>query len=462
MLTNNIKPFLQSIEWGCRLAGVSTAIVAACTIRTGIPYNFTNLPQQHLYANRHNKALVYLCSCALLATAYRLSRINSKLTAYSQVVEDEELIQFRQSLKSAIATPLLLPEAKPTNEIQPIQLKDVLQRGVSIVLMGNSGCGKSSLIKYFCGEIGAIENLTICNPHDDGKDFDKGIPVIYKYNEILTKIQSALTELDNRKEQKRQNKHLPFSVYVFDEWPSIIAYANKQKKGDLIEEAIIRLGSECRKFNMLIFFCSQSGNTKAMGLEGMGDFLENYVCIRLCKVAVKFARRTGLKELLPIITNQAYPCLVDDELSLHPTHGHYQDFKEGNRPANIKQLLVAKDTIKSDIIDSDIMKSKNTFTDFHGELQEVAVTDSVNAATQALQNLTPITASVIADAISAVRAGKNDSYIIKNILKLGGRKFQLGKTAITIIKEFFLGTSLTVIILHFFDCNHIELSQYYT
>ncbi len=217
MLTNNIKLFLQSIEWGCRLAGVSTAIVAACTIRTGIPYNFTNLPQQHLRTNRHAKALVYLGSCGLLVTAYRLSRIKKQLTAYYQIAEEEGLIQFRQSLKSAVADPLLLPGAKPVNDIQPIQLKDVLQRGVSIVLMGNSGCGKSSLIKYFCGEIGTIENLTICNPHDDGKDFEKRIPVAYKYNEILTKIQEALTELDSRKEQKRQNKQLPFSVYVFDE-----------------------------------------------------------------------------------------------------------------------------------------------------------------------------------------------------------------------------------------------------
>ena len=436
MLTNNIRPFLQSIEWGCRLAGVSTAIVAACTIRTGIPYNFTNLPQQHLYANRHNKALVYLCSCALLATAYRLSRVNSRLSKYSKIAEDEELMKFRQSLKSAAAVPLLLSEAKPVNDIQPIQLKDVLQRGVSIVLMGNSGCGKSSLIKYFCGEIGTIENLTICNPHDDGKDFEKGIPVIYKHSEILTKIQEALTELDNRKEQKRQNQNLPFTVYVFDEWPSIIAYANKQKKGSLIEEAIIRLGSECRKFNMLIFFCSQSGNTKAMGLEGMGDFLENYVCIRLCKVAVKFARRTGLKEVLPIITNQAYPCLVDDELSVHPTHGHYQNFKEGNQPANIKQFLLTKNESDGKIVDSDVLQSTNILPELQQELQEVSVTDSVNAATKALQSLTPIVTSVVVDAMSALKTGKSDSYVIKEILKLGGRNFLKGKTAIAIIKEF--------------------------
>ncbi|NES64319.1 MAG: hypothetical protein F6K24_03105 [Okeania sp. SIO2D1] len=437
MLTNNIKPFLQSIEWGCRLAGISTAIVAACTIRTGIPYNFTNLPQQNLRTNRHAKALVYIGSCGLLLTAYRLSRINKKLATYHQIAEEEGLTQFRQSLKSAALSPLLLPEAKPVNDIiQPIQLKEVLQRGVSIVLMGNSGCGKSSLIKYFCGEIGTIENLTICNPHDDGKDFDKGIPVIYKYDEILTTIQQALNELDKRKEQKRQNKNLPFSVYVFDEWPSTIAYANKQKKGSLIEEAIIRLGSECRKFNMLIFFCSQSGNTKAMGLEGMGDFLENYVCIRLCKVAVKFARRTGLKDVLLVITNQAYPCLVDDELSVHPTHGHYQDFKEGNPPANISDFVVSNSAHKVDIIDSGIVQSTNNCSDSDLELQEVAVTDDVNSVTTALQNVTPIATSVVADAISAVKIGKSDSYIIKNILKLGGRNFQAGKTAIAIIKEF--------------------------
>ena len=438
MLTNNIKPFLQSIEWGCRLAALSTAIIAACTIRTGIPYNFTNLPQQHLRTNRRAKALVYIGSCALLATAYQLSRINKKLATYHQITEEEGLTKFRHSLKSAAAGPLLLPEAKPINNttIQPIQLKEVLQRGVSIVLMGNSGCGKSSLIKYFCGEIGTIENLTICNPHDDGKDFDKGIPVIYKYDEILTIIQQALDELDNRKELKRQNKNLPFSVYVFDEWPSIIAYANKQKKGSLIEEAIIRLGSECRKFNMLIFFCSQSGNTKAMGLEGMGDFLENYVCIRLCKVAVKFARRTGLKEVLSVITNQAYPSLVDDELSVHPTHGHYQEFKEGNLPVNISNFVVSDSAYKTVITDSSFTSSTNNCSDFHSELQEVTVTDDVTAVTQSLQNVSPIALSVVTDAISAVRAGKTDSYIIKNILKLGGRNFQTGKTALAIIKEF--------------------------
>jgi energy-coupling factor transporter ATP-binding protein EcfA2 len=438
MLTNNIKPFLQSIEWGCRLVGLSTAMVAACTIRTGIPYNLTNLSQQNLYANRHTKGLVYLCSCALLVTSYRLSRVNNKLATYSQIAEDEELTQFRHSLKSSIATPLLPPKTKleVVNDIKPIQLKEVLKRGVSIILMGNSGCGKSSLIKYFCGEIGTIENLTICNPHDDGKDFDQGIPVVYKYDKILTKIQEALTELDNRKDQKRQNKNLPFSVYVFDEWPSIIAYSNKQKKGDLIEEAIIRLGSECRKFNMLVFFCSQSGNTKAMGLEGMGDFLENYTCIRLCKVAVKFARRTGLKELLPTITNQAYPCLVDDELSVHPTHGHYQEFKEGNTHAGIKSFILSKPGINNEVANSESKSLTNNYSDFQNELEEVNVTDSINDITQGVQSVTAITESVVTEVMSAVRTGKSDSYIIKNILKLGGRNFQSGKTALAIIKEF--------------------------
>ena len=436
MLINNIKPFLQSIEWGCRLAGVSTAIIAACTLRTGIPYNFSNLPQQHLQTNRHAKALVYTGSCILLLTAYRLSRIDKQLTTYQQIAQEEGLMQFRQSLKSAVVEPLLLPEAKPANNIQPIQLKEVLQRGVSIVLMGNSGCGKSSLIKYFCGELGTIENLTICNPHDDGKDFDKGIPVVYKYDEILTKIQEALTELDNRKEKKRQNKELPFSVYVFDEWPSIIAYSNKQKKGDLIEEAIIRLGSECRKFNMLIFFCSQSGNTKAMGLEGMGDFLENYTCIRLCKVAVKFARRTGLKEVLSFITNQAYPCLVDDDLSVHPTHGHYQEFKEGNQPTNLKHFVVNKRRFIPEVTDSDAMPSPNNYSDFHSESQSVTVTDSINTVTQAVNSVTPIAMSIVTAAMGAVKTGESDSYIIKNILKLGGRNFQTGKTVLAIIKEF--------------------------
>ena len=38
--------------------------------------------------------------------------------------------------------------------------------------------------------------------------------------------------------------------------------------------------------------------------------------------------------------------------------------------------------------------------------------------------------------MSALRAGKSDSYIIKEILKLCGRNFQVGKNALAIIKEF--------------------------
>lgn len=135
----------------------SLAIVAACTIRTGIPYNFTNLPQQHLYANRHNKALVYLCSCALLATAYRLSRINTRLSAYSQAVEDEELIQFRQSLKSAIATPPKLPPSQPPGvvqeQLQPFnwQLFNTQpEKYPHLFIVGGTGDGKSYTAESIC------------------------------------------------------------------------------------------------------------------------------------------------------------------------------------------------------------------------------------------------------------------------------------------------------------------------
>jgi len=72
-----------------------------------------------------------------------------------------------------------------------------------------------------------------------------------------------------------------------------------------------------------------------MGLEGLGDFLQNYSLIRLGKISVKHAKNLPDQRVLACLKSVGYPCLVDDDLSIHPTHGTYQQFKDGQPPQNL-------------------------------------------------------------------------------------------------------------------------------
>ncbi len=232
-----------------------------------------------------------------------------------------------------------LPGSAIINDSRFKDLATLLKMGKGIFLMAGTGCGKSSLVKFFCGELGSIESLTVCDPHWDGEQ-DYGIKPYFEYEDILDQLQLAIDELDSRKELKRLGKDFDYKVYVFDEWPSILDYASLEGKEKLCKRALIRLGSECRKYKMLSIFCSQSGNVEAVGLKGKGDFLSNFSCIRIGNNAIKYAKRNSLKNELQLLQNQAYPCLVDDDVYYHATHGHYQEFKDKQPPANIKQFTV--------------------------------------------------------------------------------------------------------------------------
>ncbi|HEY9862579.1 MAG TPA: hypothetical protein V6D21_00200 [Candidatus Obscuribacterales bacterium] len=235
-----------------------------------------------------------------------------------------------------------------------VAFDSILDRGVGICLFGDSGSGKSSATKYLLGlaSQGRELQLISCDPHFDGEsNFGGDALIIDDYPTILKCVQWSLDELDRRKALKKQGiKSFPKLVFIWEEWPSIRFTAKKQKL-DVCEEAIIRLGSECRKYDMLSIFCSQSGNTKAMGLEGLGDFLQNYSLIRLGKISIKHAKNLPDQRVLACLKSVGYPCLVDDDLSQHPTHGNYQQFKDGQPPQNllsVRTIPISLDEILGD------------------------------------------------------------------------------------------------------------------
>lgn len=260
----------------------------------------------------------------------------------------------------------MFPEQEVEDKPPIVAFDSILDRGVGICLFGDSGSGKSSAAKYLIGlaSQGSEIKLIVCDPHyDGGGDWGNDTLIVDDYDLILKCLRASLDELDNRKKLRKQGvKQFPKLVFIWDEWPSV-RVAAKRAKLDICEEAVIRLGSECRKYDMLSIFCSQSGNTKAMGLEGMGDFLQNFSLIRLGKISVKHAKNLPDQRVLNCLQTVGYPCLVDDDLSIHPTHGNYQQFRNGQPPQNllpVRTVPISLDEILGDEIyidrESDIPK----------------------------------------------------------------------------------------------------------
>jgi energy-coupling factor transporter ATP-binding protein EcfA2 len=258
----------------------------------------------------------------------------------------------------------LFPDQETEDKPPIVPFNSILDRGVGICLFGDSGSGKSSAAKYLIGlaSQGSEIKLIVCDPHfDGGGDWGPDTLIIDDYDLILRTLRASLDELDRRKAQRKQGvKSFPKLVFIWDEWPSV-RVAAKRAKLDICEEAVIRLGSECRKYDMLSIFCSQSGNTKAMGLEGMGDFLQNFSLIRLGKISTKHAKNLPDQRVLSCLQTAGYPCLVDDDLSVHPTHGNYQQFKNGQPPQNLLPVRTVPITLDEILGDAEpVYRSEET------------------------------------------------------------------------------------------------------
>jgi len=247
-----------------------------------------------------------------------------------QIRKDARLTNLKKQLTDQ-PDQVEIDQSDRTSLISDFDSQSFLDSVTGIAILGNSGSAKTCLVNFLAGEVGENQFL-ILDPHADPENpeypwgkFDK---VISDYDQILYYLENLLTLLDRKDKQRL--------IIIADEYPAIRMYAKKQKSS-IADDFILRYGSEARKFNKLPIFISQSGNTKALGLEGMGDFLENFALIRLQKIATKYLKTSSNIEIREAIKNIAYPMLInDDQLYLHPTHGHYSTIQKNQKPINIK------------------------------------------------------------------------------------------------------------------------------
>lgn len=231
-------------------------------------------------------------------------------------------------------TPISLdnPESYP-DYLRKFDVDQFLDEVTGVAVLGNSGSGKTAFAQYVASHAGASQILVL-DPHADitAEHYPWGdLHVISDKDEILEQLQLLMEDLDRK-------DRTPLIV-ICDEYPSIRLHA-KEQKSDIADRFIIRYGSEARKFKKLPIFMSHSGNTKALGLEGMGDFLENFGLVRLQKIATKHLKNHRNQDLYNLSLKIPYSILVNDEyIALHPTHGSYKQVKKYQPPQNLKPLV---------------------------------------------------------------------------------------------------------------------------
>ena len=259
----------------------------------------------------------------------RLDKGDKKLLYKLTDPDDREgLVREYNQERNAIA----LPPSQSSPQSQSFDVRGFLESVTSVAILGNSGSGKTTLAKYIAAHL-PQNQILVLDPHADPNHPEypwEGLTVVSKYGQILEVLEKVLALLD-------QKDRTPLTI-ICDEWPATRLYA-KEQGSDIADKFLLRIGSEGRKFLKFGIFGSQSGNVKALGLEGLGDFLENFALVRLQKVALKHARTLRDQSIYQAIQTMPYPMLIgDSDLFCHPNFEGYKEIKKGNVPRNLHPL----------------------------------------------------------------------------------------------------------------------------
>ncbi len=229
---------------------------------------------------------------------------------------------------------------------------------VGIIIAGNSGSGKTSVAVFIAGLLTSTEPAQILalDPHAKINVLWKELDIftISDFYQIEMQFVLLVDELDRRRNLEPDELEKEDLIIVFGD--EINAQLENFKDPDIAETAFKRIGSEGRKFKIVLIMLNQSANCNDIGISK--PMRSNYLIV--------FLNASARQKVLEIkkedprrkfVEAQAYSCIISgsapDQVAIHPTHGEYKVFKKkGNKPKNllpINQLpLTIKLAVKSD------------------------------------------------------------------------------------------------------------------
>lgn len=286
----------------------------------------------------------------LLSSAYGLM-------VYRELEQKEELLESlpvwtlsskTQRLKEFIgAGNYLLPPDELVRENPTIKSYDwnqINDEACGIIIVGNAGSAKTSLAVWLAGKLTEQEpaQIVVCDPHFNDGWKQMGLNPIGDIPLIEKALDELCNELDRRCERKGNGEPIgaPY-LLIMDEIGACRERFSNYKR---VEKSLKRLGSEGRKFDMILVAIGHSKNVEDMGISA--PLRSNFI-LALCGASARdeSKRIWGGKEPKNIairewIKSQSYPLILTGAIeatpAIHPTHGHYQQWKKkGNKPVNL-------------------------------------------------------------------------------------------------------------------------------
>lgn len=317
--------------WGLILSG--SAVLTASATLVGFRTDLEKIV-------RGSAAIVGGVLCAVAGTkSYRLvdqaddRAMQSKARIDLLAWKHATLVQLA---KSSNPEQVLEPVSE---EVELYDWNDAPDDAVGFVIAGNSGAGKSSTATYLAGLLTQQfpAQVFVLDPHHNTVWKQNGLISIGKIPEIEAALHVLIDELDKRCE--RQGLGIPLGEPVIVIADEVGACKKRFSDPKFLTDALERLGSEGRKFDLTLIAINQSSNALDLGISA--QLRNNYLCIALNAsaraLAYKWHKDDPRKKW---IKNQAYSCVVfgsvPETLAPHPTHGGYTKYrKKGNAPQGL-------------------------------------------------------------------------------------------------------------------------------
>lgn len=227
------------------------------------------------------------------------------------------------SIKKSLGLPPATEQGSPASisALPPFNRARLINESKGLMIIGDMGAAKTCVAQHIANGFDGY-GIIVFDPH--GKTHWGHAYVITKMAAIYQQMAILLDLLENGDETAL--------LIICDEWLEIRGDRRNKEKGTykgLADDFIRLFSTKPRKFNKLAAFVLHSPNVEAAGVD---SFLrENYIKVYLGRIA---------KKEFPHIEDCAYPCVLEDEQCIHPTHGHHTEFAPNRKaPRNLEPLF---------------------------------------------------------------------------------------------------------------------------
>lgn len=277
---------------------------------------------------------------------------------------------------------------KVEEKIEPIVDIIAAIEGKQLMIIGATGSGKSTVTQYLAYTVGGRTTVYEC----EGTPEDwQGLEVIGKgedFDSINDALGYDLEDLSSQIKLRTEKGDVALvgsdRVLICEEFPEVV-----QKCSNAVEwiDRHARRGRKAKRFLILL---SQFDRVSAWGLEGKGDLADNFLELRLGKVAAEHAKRLKSSELIQWLKADPGRALLDDNpVQLPP----YREMVAVTKRVSLPPLQAPQATL------------------------ERAITENSEPSDIALKR-----------AIQLMRErGIGDSAIVKEVLGFKGSTYQQGK-----------------------------------